>query len=98
PSGNLDLRATIARVMDLATGDDTDSAGRPLDEALAGHKFKATTNLRATTSESRLTVSRTLSTTEATTTLDFSVLSVGPRRWSYLDGVEYKQTLLTKSK
>jgi Type I phosphodiesterase / nucleotide pyrophosphatase len=98
PSGNLDLRTTIARVMDLATGDDTDSAGRPLDEALAGHKFKATTNLRATTSELRLTVSRTLSKTETTIILDFSVLNVGPHRWSYLDGVEYKLKPLTKSK
>jgi predicted AlkP superfamily pyrophosphatase or phosphodiesterase len=93
PSGNLDLRATIARVMDLATGDDATSAGRPLDEALVGHQSNGTT------SDSRLTVSRTLSKTETTTTiLDFSVLRVGPRRWSYLDGVEYKQTPTMKSK
>jgi len=98
PSGDLDLRATIARVMDLASGDEANSAGRPLDEALAGHKFKVTTKVKPTTNESRLTISRTLSTAEATTTLDFSVLSVGPHRWSYLDGVEYKQTPLTKSK
>ncbi|MGA8059148.1 MAG: alkaline phosphatase family protein [Candidatus Binataceae bacterium] len=98
PSGNLDLRATIARVMDLPFGDEANSAGRPLDEALAGHQLKATTNVKATTSESRLTVSRKLSTTDATTILDFSVLSAGPRRWSYLDGVEYKQTPATKSK
>ena len=92
PSGNLDLRATIARVMDLASGDDANSAGRALDEALAGNQ----SNGRS--SESRLTVSRTLSKTETTTTiLDFSVLHVGPRRWSYLDGVEYQQTPLTKS-
>lgn len=92
PSGNLDLRATIARVMDLASGNDANSAGRALDEALAGNQ----SNGRS--SASRLTVSRTLSKTETTTTiLDFSVLSVGPRRWSYLDGVEYQQTPLTKS-
>jgi hypothetical protein len=98
PSGDLDLRATIARVMDLASGDEADSAGRPLDEALTGHKFKVTTNVKPKTSESRLTVSRMLSTAEATTTLDFSVLSVGQRRWSYLDGVDYKETPLTKLK
>jgi hypothetical protein len=91
PSGNLDLRATIARVMDLASGDDANSAGRPLDEALAGNQ----SNGRS--SESRLAVSRKLSKTETTTILDFSVLHVGPRRWSYLDGVEYQQTPLTKS-
>jgi Type I phosphodiesterase / nucleotide pyrophosphatase len=98
PSGNLDLRATIARVMDLASGDDATSAGRALDEALVGHQFEVKTNANGTTSDSRLTVSRTLSTTEATTVLNLSVLSVGRRRWSYLDGVEYKQTPLTKSK
>ncbi len=35
-----------------------------------------------------------LPTTEVTTTLDFSVLNAGPRRWSYLDGAEYKQSRL----
>jgi type I phosphodiesterase/nucleotide pyrophosphatase len=85
PSGNLDLRATIARVMGLPSGEKENAPGRPLNEALAGHQVKATT------SETRLSVSHTLSNTEATTILDFSVLSVGPRRWSYLDGVEYKQ-------
>jgi predicted AlkP superfamily pyrophosphatase or phosphodiesterase len=99
PSGNLDLRATIASVMDLATGDDATSAGRPLDEALAGNQFEVKTNVKVTSSDSHLSVSRKLSKTETTTTiLDFSVLRVGPRRWSYLDGVEYKQTPLTKSK
>ncbi len=92
PSGNLDLRTTIARVMDLASGDEANSDGRPLDEALAGHQF----NGRSSTS--RLTVSRTLSATEATTILDFSVLNVGQRRWSYLDGVEYQQRPPMKSK
>jgi hypothetical protein len=103
PSGNLDLRATIARAMDLPPGDEASSAGRPLDEALAGDqldattKVNATTKVKVTTSESRLTVSRTLSTTETTTTtLDFSVLTAGARRWSYLDGAEYKQTLTMK--
>lgn len=98
PSGNLDVRATIAHVMYLASGDETASDGRPLDEALAADQFKATTNVKATASETRLTVSRTLSTTETTTILDFSVLSVGTRQWSYLDGAEYRQTPLTKSK
>ncbi len=92
PSGSLDVRPTIARVMDLPSADETSVAGRVLDEALAGHQFNGRS------SDSRLAVSRTLSKTEATTTLDFSVLSVGPRRWSYLDGAEYKQTPLTKSK
>lgn len=92
PSGNLDVRATIARAMDLPSGDEAGSGDRALDEALAGRQ------LNATTSESRLVVSRTLSTTETTTTLDFSVLSVGTRRWSYLDGAEYKQAPLKKFK
>lgn len=90
PSGNLDVRATIARVMDLTTANQASSDGRALDEALEGHQLQATTN------DSRLSVSRTLRTTEVTTTLDFSVLSAGTRRWSYLDGAEYKQTPLTK--
>ena len=85
PSGNLDLRATIARVMDLKSGDEDPSAGRALDEAMAGHQLHATTN------EARVTVSRTLSTTVTTTTLNFSTLSAGPRRWSYLDGAEYQE-------
>jgi predicted AlkP superfamily pyrophosphatase or phosphodiesterase len=92
PSGNLDVRATIARAMDLASGDETRTAGRTLDEAMAGHQLHATTN------KYRLSVSRMLSTTEATTSLDFSTLSAGPRRWSYLDGAEYKQTPLKKLK
>jgi hypothetical protein len=97
PSGNLDLRATIARVIDLAPGDDATSVGRPLDEALAGQQ------LNAATSDFRVTVSHTLPTTESTsthisTTLDFSVLSDEAGRWSYLDGVEYKQARPTKSK
>jgi hypothetical protein len=98
PSGNLDLRATIARAMGLASGDDATSGGRSLDEALAGDQLKATTNVKVTTNESQLTVSRKLPTTEATTILDFSVLSVGARRWSYLDGAEFKQAPLKESK
>jgi hypothetical protein len=98
PSGNLDLRATMARAMGLPYGGDNTSAGRSLDEALAGDQLKATTNAKATTNESQLTVSRKLPTTEATTILDFSVLSVGPRRWSYLDGAEFKQAPLKESK
>lgn len=92
PSGNPDVRATIARVMDLASRDEAGSASRALEESLAGHQLKATTN------ESRLTVSRTLSTKEATTILEFSVLNAGSHRWSYLDGAEFKQTPLRKSK
>jgi hypothetical protein len=90
PSGNLDVRETIARVMDLTSGDEVSSDGRALDEALEGHQLQAATN------DSRLSVSRTLPTTEVTTTLDFSVLNAGTRRWSYLDGAEYKQTPLKK--
>jgi predicted AlkP superfamily pyrophosphatase or phosphodiesterase len=95
PSGNLDLRATIARAMDLAmdltSGDEANSAGRTLDETMAGGP-----QVNATTNESRLAVSRKLSTTEVTTILDFSTLNAGPRRWSYLDGAEYEQRPLTK--
>ena len=90
PSGNLDVRATIARAMGLTSGDAASSAGRTLDEAMAGHQLHPTTN------KSRLSVSRMLSATEATTTLDFSTLNAGPRRWSYLDGAEYRQTPFTK--
>jgi hypothetical protein len=92
PSGNIDVRATIARAMDLPPGDEASSAGRPLDEALAGHQ------LDATTGESRLTVSRRLPSTEITTSLEFSTLSAGQHRWSYLDSAEYQKTPLTKSK
>jgi hypothetical protein len=98
PSGNLDLRATIARAMGLPSADDATSAGRPLDEALAADQLKMTTNVTVTTNQSRLTVSRKLPTTEATTILDFSVLSVGARRWSYLDGAEFKRAPLKESK
>lgn len=95
PSGNIDLRATIARAMSLSFASRAGSAGRVLAEALAGRQLKAAT------SESRLTVSRTLAATDAatvSTTLDFSVLRAGGRRWSYLDGAEYKRVPLTKSK
>jgi Type I phosphodiesterase / nucleotide pyrophosphatase len=95
PSGNLDLRATIARAMGLPFADRAGSGGRVLDEAMAGRQLKATT------SESRLTVSRTFATTDAatvSTTLDFSVLSAGGRRWTYLDGAEYERASVTKSK
>lgn len=92
PSSNLDVRATIGSAMGLKSGDEAGSDGRALDEAMAGHQLKATAN------QSRMSVSRTLPATDVTTTLDFSVLSDGPRRWSYLDGAEYTQTPLTKSK
>jgi hypothetical protein len=92
PSGNIDVRATITRAMDLPPGDEASSAGRPLDEALAGHQ------LDATMGESRLTVSRRLPSTEITTSLEFSTLSAGQHRWSYLDSAEYQKTPLTKSK
>jgi hypothetical protein len=84
--------------MGLPSADDATSAGRPLDEALAADQLKMTTNVTVTTNQSRLTVSRKLQTTEATTILDFSVLSVGARRWSYLDGAEFKQAPLKESK
>lgn len=92
PSGNLDLRATIARAMGLPAADQAGLGGRALDEALSGHQLEAETR------QSRLTVSRALPATEAETILDFSVLSAGPRRWSYLDGVEYLERPLTNSK
>jgi hypothetical protein len=92
PSGNLDLRATIARAMDLPLENEAGSGGRPLDEALAGRQFKGKT------SDSRLAVSRTLPSLKATIVLDFLVLSAGPRRWSYLDDAEYRQTPLKNSK
>ncbi len=92
PSGNLDLRATIARAMDLPLENEAGSGGRPLDEALAGRQFKGKT------SDSRLAVSRTLPSLKATIVLDFSVLSAGPRRWSYLDDAEYRQTPFKNSK
>ncbi len=98
PSGNIDARVTIALALGLAPdyagkdGPRLSYAGRPLDEALAGHQLKATAN------ESRLRVSRKLSTMEATTTLRFSVLRAGPRRWSYLDGAEFERTTLKKLK
>ena len=101
PSGNIDLRATIARAMGLPFAGRAGSAGRVLDEALAVDRFKAGTNVKVGTSERRLTVSRTLATTGAatvSTTLDFSVLSAGGRRWSYLDGAEYKRARVTNSK
>lgn len=98
PSGNIDVRTTIALALGLApdqAGKDglpLSYAGRPLDEALTDRQLKATVN------ESALTVSRTLPTMEAATTLRFSVLRAGPRRWSYLDDAEYKDTPLKESK
>jgi hypothetical protein len=88
PSGNLDVRATIARAMDLPPEDRAVSSGRPLDEALAGKHFAGTTK------ESRITVGRRLPAPAAavSTTLIFSEVSEGKRRWSYLDGAEYGQT------
>ncbi|HEY2523784.1 MAG TPA: alkaline phosphatase family protein [Candidatus Binataceae bacterium] len=89
PSGNLDVRATIARAMGLPPADKIGSAGRPLDEALAGRKFTGTTT------ESRITVGRTLPAPAAatvSTTLIFLQVRDGKRRWSYLDGAEYRQS------
>lgn len=88
PTGNTDLRATIARVMGLPAR----TAGRPLEEALAGH------DLDGAASERRLTVSRKLPWTETTATLDFSELRAGGRRWSYLDGSSVTRRPLAQSK
>ncbi len=105
PSGNLDLRATIARAMALPSGDKAPSAGRPLEEALAaGHQLKTTTNVKASTSAARVTVSRMLLIVLATTistTLYFSVLSAGPRHvLSRRRGIQADQQvdMLTKAK
>ncbi|HTQ25479.1 MAG TPA: alkaline phosphatase family protein [Candidatus Binataceae bacterium] len=87
PSGNLDIRATIARAMGLPPGEQ--GAGRVLDEALSDRKFTGSTT------ESRITVGRTLPAPAAatvSTTLIFSQVSDGKRRWSYLDGAEYSQS------
>lgn len=98
PSGNIDVRATVARAMGLAPADGGDGgprlapAGRPLDEALAGHRLSGSTR------ESTLTVSRKLPTMETTTTLDFVQLRSGSERWSYLDGARVTQTPVTQSK
>ena len=48
-----------------------------------------------TATESRIAVGRTLpapATATVSTTLIFSQVTVGKRRWSYLDGAEYKQS------
>ena len=89
PSGNLDVRPTIARAMGLPPAGKIGSAGRPLDEVLVGMKFTGTAT------ESRIAVGRTLpapATATVSTTLIFSQVTVGKRRWSYLDGAEYKQS------
>ena len=95
PSGNLDLRATIARAMGLPSGDKAASAGRAARGSPGrGHQLQNHDERQASTIAARVTVSRTLPTTVATTistTLDFSVLSAGTRRWSYLDGAEYQE-------
>jgi hypothetical protein len=90
PSGNLDVAPTIARVMHLPAVQATAGAGRVLDEAIAGDRFTGRAE------QARVSASRTLSATEATTTLNFSVLQAGGRRWEYLDGAEYRQTPLVK--
>ncbi len=90
PTGNIDLRATIARVIGLPTDHaEPLGEGRPLDEALAGH------GIDGAASERRLTVSRRLPTIETTATLDFAELRAGGGRWSYLDGSSVAQRPLT---
>ncbi|HZO81366.1 MAG TPA: alkaline phosphatase family protein [Candidatus Binataceae bacterium] len=87
PTGNVDLRATIARVIGLSGGDapPRSGAGRSLDEALAGGRFDGST------SERRLSVSRSLPAMETTTTLEFAELAAGGLSWSYLDGSSVAQ-------
>ena len=48
PSGNLDLRATIARVMDLPSGDDAELRRPPARRGVRRQSIKATTNVKAT--------------------------------------------------
>ncbi len=90
PSGNLDVAPTIARIMKLPQAGAAGAAGRALDEAIAGDRFTGRIE------RSRLDASRTLSTTEATTTLIFSAVEADGHRWEYLDGAEYRQTPLVK--
>ena len=90
PSGNLDIAPTIARNMKLPQAAASVAAGRVLDEAVAGGVFNGRSD------ESRLSVSRTLSSSDATTTLKFSMLEADGHRWEYLDGAEYQQTPLVK--
>ncbi len=90
PSGNLDVAPTIARIMKLSQAGAAGAAGRVLDEAIAGDRFTGRIE------QSRLDASRTLSTTEATTTLIFSAVEADGHRWEYLDGAEYRQTPLVK--
>jgi hypothetical protein len=98
PTGNIDVRATIARVMGLPPDyEDEDAprlayAGRPLDEALAGR------SLDGSSSERRLTVSRNLPSMQTTTTLDFARLRSGGSAWSYLDGSRVVQRPPVRSK
>lgn len=103
PSGNIDVRATIASVLDLPPGykDKGGSrmtyAGRSLDEARAGHQPDGSTN------EAALTVSRKLAKTKTTTTLhfvEFVPASPGGARGAevYLDDAQVKQTPLPASK
>lgn len=97
PTGNIDVRATIARVMGLPRGcaDDAGTrpacAGRPLDEALAGRRFEGTVR------EERITAGRKLPSMKVTTTLEFAELRSGGRRWLYLDGSRVSQRPLAQS-
>jgi type I phosphodiesterase/nucleotide pyrophosphatase len=90
PSGNLDVRPTIARVMGLRPDDETAIAGRALEEAIAGGNFKGETG------ESRIAVSRALPGGTVSTRLKFLTVRAGLRRWRYLDGVEYQATPVRK--
>jgi hypothetical protein len=102
PTGNIDVRTTIARAMSLHAGYEDDDgprlahAGRPLDEAIVGR------HLIASSRESTITVTRRLSNVETTTTLRFAEFSrgrsAGASRLRYLDGASVEQKPLTKPK
>ncbi len=102
PTGNIDVRSTIARAMGLRPGYEDENgprlahAGRPLEEAIVGR------HLIASTRESTITVSRRLSTIETTTSLRFAELSLGrspgASNLRYLEGADVKQQPLNKSR
>jgi hypothetical protein len=84
PSGNLDVRPTIARVMNLPADEETGFAGRVLEESIADDNFKGASG------ESRIDVTRILPSGRVSTQLKFLTVKAGARRWRYLDGVEYQ--------
>jgi Type I phosphodiesterase / nucleotide pyrophosphatase len=98
PTGNIDVRATIARAIGLHPGYKNKAAsglapaGRPLDEAITG-PHPATS-----VGESRITASRRLAEMETKTTLSFTELRLGNARFRYLDDAEVVQAPVKKSK